>query len=92
MVFRKVLRELWKNKRMVIAPGVLIKRLNMMKVLADPIANQNLEDTFVYLMETLVALLRGFIVVTGACCRLHEALQQQVKACFEPAVNLSPTR
>lgn len=57
-MLRKVLGALWKDKRVVIAPAVLLKRLNAVSVLAEPIANNNIEDTFVYLMETSVVCLQ----------------------------------
>ena len=50
-VLRKVLRELWKDKRIVIEPAVLIRRMNTLNFLYDAIASQNLQETLSCLLE-----------------------------------------
>lgn len=48
---RRLLRELWTDKRVVIEPAILIRRMNQLSILKDAITNANIEDTFVYLLE-----------------------------------------
>jgi hypothetical protein len=48
---RALLRELWTDKRVVIEPAILIRRMNQLPILKDAITNANIEDTFVYLLE-----------------------------------------
>ena len=50
-VLRKVLRELWKDKRIVIEPAVLVRRMNTLNFLYDAIASQNLQETLSCLLE-----------------------------------------
>ena len=48
---RAILRELWTDKRVVIEPAILIRRMNQLPILKDAVTNASIEDTFVYLLE-----------------------------------------
>ncbi len=48
---RILLREMWKNERIVVEPAIFIRKMNQLSVLKDSITNANIEDTFVYLLE-----------------------------------------
>jgi len=53
LALRKVLCEMWTDKRVVITPAVLIRRMNQIPVLKEAILNTSIEDTYIYLMEVL---------------------------------------
>jgi len=53
LALRKVLHEMWTDKRVVITPAVLIRRMNRITVLKEAILNTSIEDTYIYLMEAL---------------------------------------